>query len=83
MPKCINDKAKNYTGKEPSPKGLGYCSSSEEVGKIMVGKDGNNWIVIETKKCKKWLKVNNKTKNEKVNKTKNEEEKIIDLNNLD
>lgn len=42
MPKCINDTSKNYTGKELSPKGLGYCSSSEEVGKIMVGKDVAN-----------------------------------------
>jgi hypothetical protein len=75
MPKCINDKLKNYTGKEPSPKGLGYCSSSEEVGKIMIGKDGANWIVTQTKTCKKWLKVNNKTKKKK--------EKFIDLNNLD
>ena len=33
MPKCINDKKKSYKGDEPSPKGLGYCASAENVGK--------------------------------------------------
>ena len=56
MPKCTNDSTKSYTGKEPSPKGLGICASAEEVGKVMVGKDGANWIVSQTKTCKKWTK---------------------------
>ena len=56
MPKCINDSTKSYTGKEPSPKGLGRCASAEEVGTVMVGKDGANWIVSQTKTCKKWVK---------------------------
>jgi hypothetical protein len=56
MPKCTNDSTKSYTGKEPSPKGLGICASAEEVGKVMVGKDGANWIVKQTKTCKKWVK---------------------------
>lgn len=62
MPKCSNDKTKTYTGDEPSPKGLGISASAEEVGEIMVGKDGNNWIVIQTKTYKKWSKVDNKQK---------------------
>ncbi len=61
MPKCTNDKTKNYTGNEPSPKGLGFCASAEEVGAIMSGKDGSNWIVTQTKTCKKWVKVKNET----------------------
>ena len=62
MPKCLNDSTKSYIGSEPSPKGLGYSSSVEPVGKTMKGKDGNTWIVIETKKSKKW----NKTKSENI-----------------
>jgi len=57
MPKCLNDSKKTYTGKEPSPKGLGYSASCEEKDKKMVGKDGNMYIVTETKTCKKWMKL--------------------------
>ena len=56
MPKCSNDSTKSYTGKEPSPKGLGICASAEDVGKVMIGKDGANWIISQTKTCKKWVK---------------------------
>jgi hypothetical protein len=56
MPKCTNDSNKSYTGKEPSPKGFGFCASAEDLGKVMVGKDGSNWIVKQTKTCKKWVK---------------------------
>ena len=45
MPKCLNDKTKTYKGNEPSPKGLGYCASAEEDGKIMEGHDNNLWKV--------------------------------------
>jgi len=44
MPYCINNPKRSYTGKEPSPKGLGYCASGEKEGKKMKGKDGNMWI---------------------------------------
>jgi hypothetical protein len=65
MPKCINDTTKSYTGKEPSPKGIGYSASCEKVGKKMKGKDNNIWIVSQTKTCLKWIR-------EKINSTKNE-----------
>ncbi len=51
MPICKNHPKRHYTGKEPSPKGLGYCASGEEEGKIMKGRDGNTWI----KKNGKWI----------------------------
>jgi len=31
MPYCINYPKRTYTGKEHSPKGLGYCASGELV----------------------------------------------------
>jgi hypothetical protein len=59
MPKCLNDNTKSYTGKEPSPKGLGYCSTAEEVGKIMKGKNDSFWIVKQIgkddKKTNRWF----------------------------
>jgi len=61
MPKCLNDESKYYKGDEPSPKGLGYSASSEEEGTTMTGKDGSNWIVSQTKTCKKWVKVEAKS----------------------
>ena len=73
MPKCHNDETKYYKGNEPSPKGLGYSAGVEEIGEIMIGKDGANWIVSQTKTCKKWVKVDNKKKFKK---------KVIDFNNL-
>ncbi len=57
MPRCKNSSCKYYTGKEPSPKGLGYCAYDEKEGKIMKGRDGNMWI----KKNGKWVKDNTKT----------------------
>jgi hypothetical protein len=52
MPICKNNPKKYYNGDEPSPKGLGYCASGEQEGKIMKGKDRNTWIV----KSGKWVK---------------------------
>lgn len=58
MPKCKNDHKRTYKGTEPSPKGLGHCAHSEKVGKKMKGKDGNQWIITQTKKSvKRWSKV--------------------------
>jgi len=45
MPPCKNSSIGYYTGKEPSPKGLGYCAHSEGVGKRRIGNDGDMWIV--------------------------------------
>jgi len=59
MPKCLNDSKKTYKGDEPSPKGIGYSATIEEVGKIMKGKDNNLWIVKEgTEGKKRWIKFN-------------------------
>lgn len=70
MPKCLNDEKKYYKGTEPSPKGLGYSASGEEVDEEMIGKDGFNWIVIQTKTCKKWVKV--QAKSEETSKVNND-----------
>lgn len=59
MPKCKNDPKRTYKGTEPSPKGLGHCAHTEKVGKKMKGKDGNQWIITQTKKgVKRWSKIN-------------------------
>ncbi len=66
MPKCIKDKTKSYKGTEPSPKGLGYCAHSEDVGTIKKGNDGNKWIIVNVKNIKRWIKYNKKiSKNNK------------------
>jgi hypothetical protein len=58
MPKCINNILKTYKGNEPSPKGIGYSACSEEIGKIMKGKDDNLWIVkLISNNQKRWYKV--------------------------
>jgi hypothetical protein len=55
--KCKNDSTKSYKGDEPSPKGLGYCAHSEEIGKVRKGKDGNMWEIKTTiKGIKRWVK---------------------------
>jgi hypothetical protein len=53
MPFCKNNPKRTYTGKEPSPKGLGYCASGEKEGTIKKGKDGNTWI----KEKGRWIKL--------------------------
>jgi len=50
MPKCIDDPSRSYTGKEPSPKGLGYCAHTHSVGTTKKGNDGNTWTVETTYK---------------------------------
>jgi len=39
----------NNTGKEPSPKGNGFCARNESVGTKMQGQDGKMWIVARDK----------------------------------
>ncbi len=57
MPYCKNDPQKSYKGDEPSPKGLGYCAHSENIGTVKNGKDGNKWIISSTSKgVKRWIK---------------------------
>ncbi len=60
MPICKNNPKKHYSGDEPSPKGLGYCASSEKEGKIMKGRDGNLWI----KSGGKWIRYKDKEDSE-------------------
>jgi hypothetical protein len=55
MPLCIKDSKKSFNGNEPSPKGLGYCAHSEEIGTIKEGLDGNLWIVVKMENIKKWI----------------------------
>jgi hypothetical protein len=34
-----------FTGKEPSPKGFGYCARHEKEGNVRKGTDGHMWVV--------------------------------------
>lgn len=55
--KCINDPKRSYNGKEPSPKGFGYCAHAERVGATKKGKDGNRWTVKKDKLGRKrWVR---------------------------
>ena len=56
MPKCKNSNNSYYNGKEPSPKGLGYCAHNLKIGTVKKGKDGNKWIVSSTSTSKRWVK---------------------------
>jgi hypothetical protein len=48
------------TGKEPSPKGLGYCAKFEKIGTKKKGRDGNIWIIQKRSDgSRAWIK--NKT----------------------
>ena len=49
----------NHTGKEPSPKGLGYCAHLTPLKVTMKGKDGNLWENKKYSKGKRWVKVRN------------------------
>jgi hypothetical protein len=79
MPKCINDPKKSYKGDEPSPKGIGYCAHTEEIGTIKNGLNGNKWIISSTAKgVKRWVKYkiqNKNSSNEKENIKNNENKK--------
>lgn len=58
MPRCKNCPDKYYTGKEPSPRGIGYHASAEEVGSERIGKNNKVWHVEtfgRTKKTKRWV----------------------------
>ena len=80
MPKCIKDETKSYKGTEPSPKGLGYCAHSEDVGTIKRGNDGNQWIIIAVKNIKRWIRYNKKNNKKNNKKTiKKKLKKIIKL----
>lgn len=57
MPKCTNDPVRYYTGKEPSPKGFGWCAHAETLGKARRGRDGHKWVVKKvTGGSKRWVR---------------------------
>lgn len=54
---CKNHMSYNYTGKESSPQGLGYCAEGEEMGVVMVGRDKHNWMVGLKQGLKTWTRI--------------------------
>eukprot|EP00873_Tetraselmis_striata_P043879 jgi/Tetstr1/464143/TSEL_008948.t1 len=47
-----------FTGKEPSPKGLGRCARNERVGTYAVGRDKTWWIVTPVGKTgQRWARL--------------------------
>ena len=47
----------HFTGKEPSPKGLGYCARCTPLKVTMKGTDGNLWENKKYTKGKRWVRV--------------------------
>jgi hypothetical protein len=54
-----------YTGKEPSPKGLGKSARHYTIGKVLKGRKGNLWIVAVDKNERKYWKRHQSNKNKK------------------
>jgi hypothetical protein len=53
---CINISTESYSGKENSPKGLGYSAVTYPIGHEMIGVDKQVWSV-QMKNCKKvWFR---------------------------
>ncbi len=55
--RCNCDQSRFYTGKEPSPKGLGFCAHCTPSKVSMKGYDGNLWQNQTYAKGKRWVKV--------------------------
>lgn len=55
--KCNCNAKKFYTGKEPSPKGLGFCAHCSPENITMKGLDGELWRNEKYSKGKRWLRV--------------------------
>ena len=56
---CKTCKCKcKFTGKELSPKGLGFCEKCQPLNVIIRGKDNNLWKIEKKGKTKKWIKIN-------------------------
>ena len=63
---CKNDARRYYTGKEPSPKGLGWCAHNLKIGLKKRGRDKRMWVVVKFRANeRRWAKVVNAKKNEK------------------
>jgi hypothetical protein len=54
---CNCDAKKLYTGKEPSPKGLGFCAHCSPENITMKGLDGELWRNEKYSKGKRWMRV--------------------------
>lgn len=54
---CLNHVAYNYTGKESTPQGLGYCAEAEDIGKVMMGRDKHMWTVGIKNSMKVWVRI--------------------------
>ena len=63
---CKNDAYRYYTGKEPSPKGLGWCAHNMRIGVKKRGIDKKMWIVVRIRANeRRWARVvDAKKKNE-------------------
>ena len=55
MAPCKNDPKRYYTGKEPSPKGLGWCAHTHPIGQVRKGKNKKRWIVRSYSRTKRWV----------------------------
>ena len=55
--KCNCDTSRSYNGKEPSPKGLGFCAHCSPENITMKGLDGDLWKNEKYSKGKRWVKV--------------------------
>ena len=74
MPSCKNGSG-SYTGKEPSPKGRGYCARHEKIGTKKRGRDKKMWVVKSVKlasgkRSRRWFKVLPLAKKSKAKPTK-------------
>ena len=54
---CKKGVKAHFTGKEPSPKGFGYCARCTPLNITMKGKDGNLWENKKYSKGKRWVRV--------------------------
>lgn len=54
---CINDSRFTFTGRESSPRGIGYCADCEPVGARREGRDKTMWMVILKNAVPVWTRV--------------------------
>lgn len=54
---CQNNPQFMYTGKESSPRGLGWCAENMTVGERMKGRDGTMWMVSIKNSLHVWTRV--------------------------
>ena len=54
---CSNNPQFMYTGKESSPRGLGWCAENMGVGERMKGRDGTMWMVAVKNSLNVWTRV--------------------------